>query len=69
MREKELQWLKEHAAEVESLQGKWVTIEGDKLIAKGESFDAVYEAARKTGIEIPFIFLIPPKEDVIFVGF
>jgi len=69
MRETELQWLKEHAAEVERLQGKWITIEGDKLIAEGDSFDAVYEAVRKKGIEIPFIFLVPPKEDAIFVGF
>jgi len=69
MRETELQWLKEHTAEVERLQGKWITIEGDKLIAEGDSFDAVYEAVRKKGIEIPFIFLVPPKEDAVFVGF
>jgi len=68
MRETELQWLNEHAAEVERLQGKWITVEGDKLIAEGDSFDAVYEAARKKGIEIPFVFLVPPKEDAIFVG-
>jgi len=69
MRETELQWLKEHAAEIERLQGKWITIEADKLIAEGDSFDAVYEAARKMGVEIPFIFLVPPNEDAIFVGF
>jgi hypothetical protein len=69
MRETELQWLKEHAAEVERLAGKWITIEGDKLIAEGDSFDAVYEAARKMGVQIPFIFLVPPNEDAIFVGF
>jgi hypothetical protein len=69
MRETELQWLKEHGAEMERLQGKWITIEADKLIAEGDSFDAVYEAARKMGVEIPFIFLVPPNEDVIFVGF
>jgi hypothetical protein len=69
MRETELQWLNQHAAEMERLQGKWITIEGDKLIAEGDSFDAVYEAARKMGVEIPFIFLVPPNEDAIFVGF
>jgi len=69
MRETELQWLSQHAAEMERLQGKWITIEGDKLIAEGDSFDAVYEAARKMGVEIPFIFLVPPNEDAIFVGF
>jgi hypothetical protein len=69
MRETELQWLNEHAAEMERLQGKWITIEGDKLVAEGDSFDAVYEAARKNGIEIPFIFPVPPTEDAIFVGF
>ena len=69
MRETELQWLNQHAAEVERLQGKWIAIEADKLIAEGDSFDAVYEAARKMGVEIPFIFRVPPNEDVIFVGF
>ena len=69
MRETELQWLNQHAAEMERLQGKWITIEGDKLIAEGDSFDAVYEAARKMGVQIPFIFLVPPNEDAIFVGF
>ena len=69
MRETELQWLNEHAAEVERLQGKWITVEGDKLIAEGDSFDAVYEAVRKKGIEIPSIFPVPPTEDAIFVGF
>jgi len=69
MRETEIQWLNQHAAEVERLQGKWITIEGDKLIAEGDSFDAVYEAARKMGVQIPFIFLVPPNEDAIFVGF
>ncbi len=69
MRETELQWLKEHAAEVERLQGKWIAIEGDKLLTEGDSFDAVYEAARKMGVQIPFIFLVPPTEDAIFVGF
>lgn len=69
MRETELQWLSQHAAELERLQGKWITIEGDKLIAEGDSFDAVYEAARKMGVQIPFIFLVPPNEDAIFVGF
>jgi hypothetical protein len=69
MRETEHEWLKEHVAEMERLQGKWITIEGDKLIAEGDSFDAVYEAARKMGVQIPFIFLVPPNEDAIFVGF
>jgi len=69
MRERELQWLKDHPDKLESLQGKWVAIEGDELIAEGEAFEAVYEATKEKGVEIPFIFLVPPKEDVVFVGF
>lgn len=69
MREKELQWLRDHQDQLESLQGKWIVIEGDKLVAEGESFDVVYEAAKDKGIEIPFIFPVPSKEDVVFVGF
>lgn len=69
MREKEMQWLKNHPAKLESLQGKWIAIEGDKLIAQGDAFQAVYEATKEKGIEVPFIFLVPPKEDAVFVGF
>ena len=69
MRERELQWLKDNPDELESLQGKWIAIEGDKLIAEGDAFEAVYEATREQGIEVPFIFLVPPKEAIVFVGF
>ena len=69
MRERELQWLKDHADEVRRLQGRWIAIEADKLIADGDTFEAVYEATKERGIEIPFVFLVPPKEDVVFVGF
>ena len=41
MREKELQWLKEHQDQVESKRGKWIAIEDDELIAEGDSFQAV----------------------------
>ena len=69
MRERELQWLKDHQDQLERLQGRWVAIEGDKLISDGESFEVVYRAAKENGIEMPFIFLVPPKEDVVLVGF
>jgi hypothetical protein len=69
MREQELQWLKDHEDEVEKLRGRWIAIEGGALVAKGDSFEAVYQATKEKGIEIPFIFLVPPKEDVVFVGF
>ena len=44
-------------------------MEGDILIAAGDTFNAVYETAKEKGVEIPFLFLVPPKEDVVFVGF
>jgi len=69
MREKEMQWFKDHYEQLEKLQGRWIAIEGDTLIAEGDSFEAVYEATKEKGIEIPFVFLVPPKEDVVFVGF
>ena len=69
MREKEMQWFKDHCEQLEKLQGRWIAIEGDTLIAEGDSFEAVYEATKEKGIEIPFVFLVPPKEDVVFVGF
>ena len=69
MREMELQWVKDHADEVRRLQGKWIAVEADKLIAEGDTFDAVYEATKKRGIQIPFIFFVPPEDDAVFVGY
>jgi len=69
MREQELKWLKDHADEVKRLQGRWIAVEADKLIAESESFEAVYEATKEKGIEVPFIFLVPPEDDAVFVGF
>jgi len=69
MREMELQWLKDHADEVRRLQGKWIAVEADKLIAEGDTFEAVYQATEEKGIKIPFIFLVPPDDDAVFVGY
>ena len=69
MRERELQWVKDHTDEVRRLQGKWISVEADKLIAEGDTFDAVYEATKEKGIEIPFIFLVPPEDDAVLVGY
>ena len=69
MRERELQWVKDHTDEVRRLQGKWIAVEADKLIAEGDTFEAVYEATKEKGIEIPFIFLVPPEDDEVLVGF
>jgi len=69
MREVELQWLTDHADELRRLQGRWISVEADKLIAEGDTFDAVYETTKEKGIEIPFIFLVPPEDDAVFVGY
>ena len=69
MRERELQWVKDHTDEVRRLQGKWIAVEADKLIAEGDTFEAVYEATKEKGIEIPFIFLVPPEDDAVLVGY
>ena len=69
MRERELQWVKDHKDEVRRLQGKWIAVEADKLIAEGDTFEAVYEATKEKGIEIPFIFLVPPEDDAVLVGY
>jgi len=69
MRESELQWLKDHADEVRRLQERWIAVEADKLIAEGDTFEAVYETTKKKGVQIPFIFLVPPEDDAVFVGY
>jgi len=69
MRERELHWLREQKDLFERYQGRWIAIEGDTFIAEGDSFESVYKATKEKNIEIPFIFLVPPKkEDAVFVG-
>jgi hypothetical protein len=61
----ELKWLSEHRHEY---AGQWVALDGDRLIASGPEAREVYERARRSGIELPFVVQIEPSNELPFAG-
>jgi len=64
-REKEIEWLQKNSYKY---QGKWVIVEGDKLIGVGNDPNLLRSKARKKGVNIPFLVFVPPKHEESFMG-
>lgn len=58
-------WLKEHQAEY---AGRYVALDGEKLIADGSTYREVSDAARQAGIQNPFITHVPDPNIEYFAG-
>lgn len=67
-RHEEMQWLNTHQDELAAHRGKWVLLEGSKLLAVDADHDIVWEQAKAVGIKRPLIFRVPP-DDLPFAGF
>jgi hypothetical protein len=59
-----LRWVDEHHDEY---LGQWVALDGDILISHGLDAKKVYEEARSTGVQAPFLKRIV-KDDLPFGG-
>jgi hypothetical protein len=59
------QWLVAHKSEY---AGKWVALDGDRLIAAGETEKEVADAAKADGAYLPLIVYIPSLDEPVFVG-
>lgn len=59
-----LEWIEKHKAEFD---GKFVVLDGDKLIAYGDDSKTVYDEARAKGYKSPFLTRIT-AEDLPFGG-
>lgn len=57
--EAEMQWLSEHHDE---FVGRWVALDGDRLIAVGDEARDVYAEAHARGVESPFVTFVAPNE-------
>ncbi|MBY0505082.1 MAG: DUF104 domain-containing protein [Bryobacteraceae bacterium] len=64
-RTEEFQWLANESA---PYAGQWVALEGNRLIAHGDSLAAVRAAARAAGIERPLLTHLPPDGELPFGG-
>lgn len=56
---KALKWVDEHK---EEFDGKFVVLDGDKLVASGTDSKAVYDEARAKGYKSPFLKRVKAKE-------
>lgn len=61
-----LRWMEEHRAE---FAGKYVALDGDRLVASGTASKEVIAAVRASGLNGLFFTLIPPADAPPFVGF
>ena len=64
-RELVMQWLTAHRSEY---GGKYVALDGDRLLAVGTTYREAVEAARQSGVVNPFIDYVSPPDSVGFGG-
>lgn len=64
-RQKSIAWIKSHRAEY---GGKYVALDGDKLIAVGEKYSDALKLARQKGYKNAFIGNVYPKDYVGYWG-
>ena len=59
------QWLKDHRHEY---IGKWVVLDGDRLIGAGDDPRPIFAQARPEGVEIPFVEFIRDESEPFMGG-
>ena len=70
-REVEMAYLRSHRGELAAkYAGSWITLEGERIVAVGSDEFEADSAARKAGVEAPFVVYIPTAEEaqVPFIG-
>jgi hypothetical protein len=68
-REAEMQWLLDHPDFWEQHRGEHVALSGYQMIAVGQTRREVISAARRQGIQFPFVQYLPKNENEWFLGF
>jgi hypothetical protein len=63
--QKALEWIDQNRLK---FLGKWVCLDGNKLIASGDDAKQVYAEAKAKGIKIPFIEQVRENEHSVFWG-
>lgn len=58
-------WLKDNA---QKYSGKWVVLDGEKLIGAGDEPISLVEKARKKGVKIPFVYLVNGNSEPFMGG-
>jgi Family of unknown function (DUF5678) len=61
----EQQWIEHHRHE---FAGKWVALQGARLLAAGESAKSVYRQALEIGVRRPLVVKVDPLDQLPFAG-
>lgn len=64
--EPNIRWIKEHGAEY---AGHWIALDGDRLIASGQTEGEVASAARADGAYLPLVIYLPRPDEPDEIGF
>ena len=67
-RTQELQWVRDHATVLRDLAGKWIVVEGDRLVASDPNYETARDMAVQKGIVRPFIIYVPESVEGAFMG-
>lgn len=62
---RETRWLAEHGREY---AGQWVALDGDRLLAHGESAREVYEAVHASEVRLPLVVLVEADDESLPFG-
>jgi uncharacterized protein DUF5678 len=61
-----MRWIEEHGAEY---AGRWVALDGDRLIVTGQTEGEVASAARADGAYLPLVIYPPRPDESDEIGF
>jgi hypothetical protein len=63
-RTREIKWIDANRS---AYAGRWVAVEGDRLIAADSDALKVFAAAKSEGIQVPFVVHVLPEDPLPFV--
>lgn len=68
-RNREIAWLQANLPRLQlEIPGHWVILEGERLVAHGRDYPAIYREARDQGIALPFVERITENSGAILMG-
>lgn len=56
----EIEWRRTHYNELAPFVGQWVVLEREEIVSHGDDAGEVVAAARRKGVEVPYIFRVVP---------
>ena len=65
----EQEWRRAHKDVLLDYAGRWVVLEGEKIIVHGDDPVKLVEMAREAGVEVPYVFYVdPPRAGIVKIG-